>query len=344
MSLFRRLFGSTESKPPELPANEQPKAPEILPESTAETQPETPPAQPPKEASAQRKPDATPIVRPPLDLADGATRQLPAEKVISVSNTRLSFGQATDVGLIRPINQDAVLSFFSTSSSVDDLMDFGIFIVADGMGGHVDGEKASAITAHIIADEITSTVYLPILSGENLAEMPPITEVLISAVQRANTEVYTQITKGGKGGGTTCTTAVVLGDRAYMAHVGDSRAYLITKEGLEQLTRDHSMVQRLKELGQLTEEEAANHPRTNELYRALGFKEELEVDALSRRLPPNSKLLLCSDGLWNTVPESDILNIITNYPDPQEACNKLVAMANTNGGHDNITVILLRTG
>jgi PPM family protein phosphatase len=153
--------------------------------------------------------------------------------------------------------------------------------------------------------------------------------------------VHQQIPKGG---GTTCTAVVVLGDRAYVAHVGDSRAYMITKDGLEQITRDHSMVQRLLELGQLTPEEAATYSRRNELYRALGFKDVLEVDALSRRLPPGSRMLLCSDGLWNHVEGPEIFNIVLNHPNPQEACNKLVALANTRGGTDNITVILLRMG
>jgi protein phosphatase len=325
MSLFRRLFNSSEEEEIGAPPAEQTAEPDIMME---ETQPKMPSIEMP----------TTPVVPPALD---GATRQLPAEKVISVSNARLTFGQTSDVGMVRANNEDAGLSFFSTSHSVDDFPDFGVFIIADGMGGHNDGEKASAITVRVVADEITNSIFLPILAGNGMADLPPISEVLAAAVQKANSEVFNSIPKGG---GTTCTAVVVLGDRAYIAHVGDSRAYLITKEGIEKITRDHSMVERLIELGQLTPEEAENHPRGHELYRALGFKDMVEVDSLSRRLPPNSKLVLCSDGLWGNVKPDEIVNIVNSYPNPQEACNKLVALANTRGGPDNITVIVLRTG
>jgi len=125
--------------------------------------------------------------------------------------------------------------------------------------------------------------------------------------------------------------------------VGDSRVYLITKEnGVEQITRDHSLVQRLIELDQLTREEANVHPQKNVLYRALGQSDSLEVDALTRRLPPNSKIMLCSDGLWNMLNEDEIGEISLKSTNPQEACDKLVALANTHGGTDNITAIILQ--
>jgi protein phosphatase len=134
----------------------------------------------------------------------------------------------------------------------------------------------------------------------------------------------------------------VIGDLAYVVHVGDSRVYLITKDGIEQITRDHSLVQRLIELGQLTQEEAGVHNQRNVLYRALGQSDQLEVDALTRRLPPNSRLMLCSDGLWNMVNEQEVIEIAMKHSNPQEACDKLVALANTHGGTDNITAILLQ--
>jgi protein phosphatase len=108
------------------------------------------------------------------------------------------------------------------------------------------------------------------------------------------------------------------------------------------LTRDHSLVQRLIELDQLTPAEAAEHPNKNMLYRALGQNEAIEVDTLTRRLPPKSRLLLCSDGLWNQVDEKDIVDIVKQTSNPQEACNKLIALANKRGGIDNVSVILLQ--
>lgn len=176
------------------------------------------------------------------------------------------------------------------------------------------------------------------LSTNEDQDTPPITEILVESIQEANENIYNTITKGG---GTTCTAVIVLGNRAYIGHVGDSRAYLLGEDHIEQLTRDHSTVQRLVEVGQMTKEEAALSETGNVLYRALGIQGEVEVDVFSRRLPENCKLLICSDGLWNLVDDETILEIVSTYPDPQDACNKLVALANVNGGKDNISVIIL---
>jgi serine/threonine protein phosphatase PrpC len=232
-----------------------------------------------------------------------------------------------------------MFSLLGTGSSADNLPDFGLFIVADGMGGHHDGEKASSITTRIVAMNLLSNLYLALLNQDmDDPERPTITDVLRDAVQSANEAVTEKIPEGG----TTVTAAVILGDLAYVAHVGDSRAYLITEEGIEQITRDHSLVQRLIELDQLTPEEAAEHPQRNVLYRAIGQNDNLDVDAITRRLPARSRLLLCSDGLWNLVPEDTILDEISKHTNPQEACNRLVRMANDRGGPDNITVILVQ--
>ncbi len=269
---------------------------------------------------------------------DGATRPLPEDALIAfMGNDHLSFGQATDVGLVRSNNQDSVYSFFSTNRSATERPDFGLFLVADGMGGHHDGEKASALTASTVAVEVVTQIFTPMLMGDTENQIP-ISEALTSAIEKANTEVLRHVPDGG----TTLTSVVIMGDLAYIAHVGDSRMYLLTKDGIEQLTRDHSLVQRLIELDQLTPAEALDHPNKNMLYRALGQNEAVEVDTLTRRLPPKSRLMLCSDGLWNQVEEQQIVDIIKQTPNPQEACNKLIALANKHGGVDNVTVILLQ--
>jgi protein phosphatase len=133
-----------------------------------------------------------------------------------------------------------------------------------------------------------------------------------------------------------------MGNMAHVAHVGDSRAYLISKKEVEQLTRDHSLVQRLIELGTITYEESLDHPQRNVLYRAIGQAPDLEVDTMTRRLPAGATILICSDGLWGCVSSAEMLEIVSNTADPQEACDKLVALANAHGGHDNITVVLFR--
>jgi protein phosphatase len=273
-----------------------------------------------------------------INIADGVTRPLPQEPLTTTSgNEHIIFGQASDVGMVRTNNQDAALAFFSTSRSADESPDFGLFIVADGMGGHHDGEKASALTARTIASEIINRIYLSMLLGTPNNEVP-ISEALEDAVQHANQAVLTKVPDGG----TTLTAVTIIGDLAYIAHVGDTRVYLITRDNIEQITRDHSLVQRLIELDQLTQEEAVDHPQKNVLYRAVGQSESLEVDKLTRRLPPKSRLLLCSDGLWNQVEEHEIVDIVMRYSNPQEACEKLIAMANSRGGIDNVTAILLQ--
>jgi PPM family protein phosphatase len=334
MNLFRRLFSQPE------PTKEPPAAIEPAVVSKEEPAPvrEGPPTAPlPKPVeqieTAQLPPEPT-----RYRIADGVTRPLPQEPIYTPSgNEHIIFGQATDVGMVRTNNQDTALSFFTTTRSVDERPDFGLFIVADGMGGHHDGEKASAITARTFAAEITKALYLPLLAGNDEEDRAPISEILVEAVRKANSSVIANVPDGG----TTLTAVTIIGDLAYVVHVGDSRIYLISRDGLEQVTRDHSLVQRLIELDQLTPEEAADHPQKNVLYRALGQSESLEVDTLTRRLPPHSCLLLCSDGLWNQVEENEILEIVRNNKNPQEACEQLVSLANARGGIDNVTTILL---
>jgi len=274
------------------------------------------------------------------DTVVGQTRQLPPfETVVPLPGQRLTFGQLSDVGMVRSNNQDAMYSLIASSSSSDDLVDVGLFVVADGMGGHHDGEKASAITTRIVARNVVDAIVMGLLDQVmDDPERPSISEVLREAVQTANETVTKKIPEGG----TTVTIAVIIGDLAYIAHVGDSSAYLITQDSIEQVTRDHSLVQRLIELDQLTLEEAAEHPQRNVLYRAIGQSETLDVDAITRRLPPRARLVLCSDGLWNLVSEQTIHETVLRHSNPQEACNKLVEMANERGGPDNITVILVQ--
>ena len=273
-------------------------------------------------------------------VAMAGTRPLPPlETVIPKPGQRLKFGQLSDIGMVRGNNQDAMFGLLSSGTSTDDLPDFGLFVVADGMGGHQEGERASAITVRIVARHVLHEIYMALLEQRmNDPDRPSIAEVLRAAVQEANDSVTEEIPEGG----TTVTSTVILGDLAYIAHVGDSRAYLITDEGIEQITRDHSLVQRLIELDQLTTEEAAEHPQRNVLYRAIGQSETLDVDAITRRLPPGASLLLCSDGLWNMVPEDTILEAIRSHKTPQDACNYMVKLANERGGPDNITVILVQ--
>jgi protein phosphatase len=273
-----------------------------------------------------------------LAKSSDSTPTPPALPTVPSSKPRLEVGWATDVGEVRHHNEDAALVLTAEHGEDSGAYGIGIFILADGMGGQHAGEVASSVATRIVAYTIVRQFYLPILIGqEHHADQPALNEVLVSAVQSANSAVADQV----PGAGTTLTCALVLESRAYVAHVGDSRAYVVTGEGLSQITHDHSLVDRLVELGQLTRDEATIHPQKNVLYRAVGQSGTLEVDTSVHVIPRGGRLLLCSDGLWTMVSEAEMSHIIATAPSLQEACNGLIAAANRAGGPDNITVILV---
>lgn len=343
MDTLRRLLGLR-------PAEETPTKPAITEASPVETKPS-----PPADGKAESVSDLDTHPLPQIELAeplpgkvtielDGRTRQLPPLETVmpnSSAGARLVVGQRSDIGQVRENNQDSMFTMASSMSTSDERPDFGLFIVADGMGGHEDGEKASSMTVQVVSREVTENIFLPLLYNEagGDAERPTISEVLRSAVQKANQVVSEKVPEGG----TTVTAAAIMGNLVYIAHVGDSRAYLITPTSIDKLTRDHSLVERLKELDHINEEEAIDHPQSNVLYRAIGQSESLEVDAITRQIPPGAYLLLCSDGLWNLVKQDELLEIVAKSEgNPQVACEKLVALANERGGRDNITVVIVR--
>lgn len=267
------------------------------------------------------------------------TRPLAPPKPFKNTKQHFRVGQLTDTGQVRRTNQDACLTFVALPEVTDSTPSIGFFVVADGMGGHRNGEIASSVTVQTLASQVLERIIIPHLNGhDHSADEMTIPEVLVEAMDAANDAVQQQVQDGG----TTATCAVVRGDIAYIAHVGDSRAYLIADDNMELITRDHSLVRRLQELGQLTAEEAEVHPNRNVLYRAIGQGEALEIDTVTRRLPPESLLLLCSDGMWGVVGDPRIAAILEETADPQEACDRLVEAANIGGGPDNITAVLVQ--
>ncbi|MGD1995040.1 MAG: protein phosphatase 2C domain-containing protein [Anaerolineae bacterium] len=244
------------------------------------------------------------------------------------------------MGEARRHNEDTVLVITTAHDGGDDIIPAsGIFVLADGMGGHQAGEVASSLAARAVAHHIMHQFCLPILIDQGHSRShPPLNEVLVDAVQTANDTVADRV----PGGGTTLTCALVLGPRVYIAHVGDSRAYVVTDDALDQITQDHSLVDRLVELGQLTRDEAAMHPQKNVLYRAVGQKGMLEVDTYVRTIPHGGRLLLCSDGLWSMVSDTEMGDIVASAPSLQAACESLIAAANRAGGPDNVTAILVK--
>jgi len=284
-----------------------------------------------------------------LRRALGKGKLMKAEKEVSVvksaettnvSQEGLSFlvGKGSHIGKKREHNEDAFFTLECTLKQNGEIIPFGLFIIADGMGGHQAGDVASALATRVVAHSLMRRVYLPFLRDEEKdSSRRPINEALIEALSEASLAVYEAVPDAG----TTLTAALIIGTHAYIGHVGDSRAYLVMEKGLQQITQDHSLVARLIELGQTTPEEAMTHPQRNVLYRALGQRGSMEVDTYFQLLPTGSRLLLCSDGLWGAVPESEMAAIIAAASSPQTACRKLIEAAITHGGDDNITAILI---
>jgi protein phosphatase len=197
---------------------------------------------------------------------------------------------------------------------------------------------ASSLAARVVASQLMRDVYTPyLLQATPTSEQVPLTTALETAVEAANQAVHTQV----PGSGTTLTCALIIDARAYLAHVGDSRAYLYYNQHLKQVTKDHSYVDKLVELGQITLEAAAVHPQRNVLYRAVGQGEQLEIDLHLIDLPVGARLLLCCDGLWGMLPDPIIQAILASAQTPQDACTELIAAANEAGGRDNITAIII---
>jgi serine/threonine protein phosphatase PrpC len=249
----------------------------------------------------------------------------------------IAVGTAQSIGIVRDHNEDTLFVLLSNATMDDTIPDFGLFLVADGMGGHRAGEVASAISVRTTARILTEGTFLKLLENEKHENELPLQDLIRQALEEANDSVVAQV----PGGGTTLTAALLLHKQLIIGHVGDSRAYIINDGKSEVITRDHSLVERLRELGQLSPEEAASHPQRNVLYRAIGQGANLEVDIVSHSIPCGGYLLLCSDGLWGVVPDHEIRRIIYKSGHPQAACEELIRAANAAGGPDNISAVLV---
>lgn len=242
------------------------------------------------------------------------------------------------VGKQRELNEDSLLAITTTLAGNSGSLPFGLYIVADGMGGHQYGEVASNAAVRIVAGYIMSKFQSYLFSLHPSSPDESLQEIMQTAVKEAQKTIQSEAPSSG----TTLTAALVLGQQVTIAHVGDSRAYHILPDGrTEVVTRDHSLVKRLEELGHISEEEAENYPHRNVLYRALGQGEILEPDIFTLAFPQTGYLMLCSDGLWGVVTDQDMHRMIKEAPSLQRACQNLVEAANTAGGPDNISVILV---
>jgi serine/threonine protein phosphatase PrpC len=243
------------------------------------------------------------------------------------------------IGRQRDHNEDAMFCLTTTMASNGVALPFGLYIVADGMGGHQYGEVASEIAIRTMAEHLIQKVFTNLIGTDQEPPEEPLQEIMKTGIQKAHNNILNNVT----GGGTTLTTVTIMGNQMTIGHVGDSRVYAITPNGvMKPLTRDHSLVKRLEELGQLTPEEAALDPRRNVLYHALGQGTPLEPEIITAPIPHPGYLLVCSDGLWGVISEKTIGEIILSAETLPEACQKMVDAANEAGGPDNITSILIK--
>lgn len=243
------------------------------------------------------------------------------------------------VGKQREHNEDSLLAMTATLAGKNANVPFGLYMVADGMGGHQFGEVASNAAIRVIAGQIFRKFHSYLFAIPTQQPEDSLQEIMESAIKEAHRVVQ----KDAPGSGTTITAALVVGQQMTIGHVGDSRAYVIHASGrAEQLTHDHSLVRRLEELGHLNKEEAASFPHRNVLIRALGQGESLDVDVFTIPFPSQGTLMLCTDGLWGVVQEADLSRALMDAPNLQRAAQNLVTAANTAGGPDNISVVLVQ--
>jgi len=232
---------------------------------------------------------------------------------------------ATDVGQIREDNQDQI---YTSDQPIGNLPN--IFIVADGMGGHKAGGFASNYAVQILLESIKRD-----------QNFNPI-KIIRHAMEDANSQILKKASNNSemKGMGTTMVVTTVVGHYAYVANVGDSRLYVMD-DNLQQVTKDHSLVEEMIRLGEIKREEAVKHPDKNIITRALGAKEDVEIDFFDMKLTKNAKIILCSDGLSNMVADDEMQELMQQVTEDDNPAQVLVDRANKNGGKDNIAVIVI---
>jgi serine/threonine protein phosphatase PrpC len=273
---------------------------------------------------------------------------------------RIQAASQTDLGKVREQNEDDC--FVQVSSGGGETS--GLFIVADGMGGYKAGEVASKLAVQEIREILNplfapssaqETIALPVLTGQeeshSTRQLPEMREVALiherlkQAITKANEVIvgYGKAHREARGLGSTVTVALILGNNAYIANVGDSRTYLLRNDVLRPITKDHSLVARLVDAGHITPDQVYDHPQRNLVYRSLGAgHSSVEVDVFYEALKPGDILLLCTDGLWEMTREAELKRILSSGEPLESICQQLIDAANQGGGEDNITAVVVR--
>ena len=217
-----------------------------------------------------------------------------------------------------------------------------VAIVADGLGGHASGQDASRLAVRMFIERLTRALALPTVAplGTSLPPDEVVEDAIRDAAAAANAAVYQANVKGAGDMGSTLVGLVIVGEKAWVVNVGDSRAYVMDGDALRRITSDHSLVEQLILGGLITPEERYTHPHRNRIFRSLGGEEQVELDIFTQRLRPGMRLLLCSDGLWEMAHDPEIEQILRETESPYAACAALIQAANERGGEDNITAVI----
>jgi serine/threonine protein phosphatase PrpC/type II secretory pathway pseudopilin PulG len=314
-----------------------------------------PPVEPPPQMSPAQAYSGTPSSPSVSEISEMPTLQFPpsngnandAEKTqpydiqqLQGMNLSLAVGARTDRGIKRKHkpNEDNYFALQAPRPTQTQPQEFGLFVVADGMGGHANGQDASRLAIQTIID-----FMLPKLASNEPMSEDDFKNLLNEGVQRANQAVHQRNMEERADMGTTMTAALIVGAVAYVANVGDSRTYLYREpEGLIKITHDHSVVASLVDAGIIKPDDIYTHPKRNQIYRSLGEKPYVEVDTFKVPLQVGDKLLLCSDGLWDMVRDPEIQRLMSApAPDPNKTGKELVQAALDGGGEDNVSVIVV---
>lgn len=265
-----------------------------------------------------------------------------AESKRAVQGLRTRIGAQSHVGMVRELNEDALLTMDWKMDVAGRPINAGLYVVADGMGGHAAGEVASTLAVQNMAS-IASSGLMELLADSNVGlDDSQLGDIALRASEQANMAVVQEGRRRNNDMGTTLTFALVVGDRCVIGNVGDSRTYLIRDGQMQRISKDHSLVQRLVDVGQIQPDEIYTHPHRNAILRSLGEQPQVQVDLFPLRLQDGDIVFCCSDGQWEMVRDPRMSEIIQAAPDPQAAVEQLIAEGNQNGGEDNITAVLVQ--
>jgi len=265
------------------------------------------------------------------------------------NGVHLSVASDSDAGNIRRSdpNEDSTMALLFQRIHESSAMPVGLFVVADGMGGHDNGQRASHIAISTMAQRITHDLLLAPLTSENSDEaVNPFDEdalvsLLHDAVEEANAAIYKENQRDKTDMGSTITGFMVFGDYAYIFNVGDSRTYMLRGGRIYRLTTDHSLVAQLVAGGLIEPDDVYTHPQRSQIFRSLGDKLNVQIDIFKQQLHPADILLSCCDGVWEMIRDPQLETILTTAPDLQTVCSQLIDAANENGGEDNISAVVV---